>query len=153
MSYQQRSLLGENGVELVVALYDGMVRFLRRAIQAIDDGDVSTRRAAMRRTLMILIHLQTSLRMEVGGSPAKALAEFYAAVFALCLNGSRLSSKAMLNEAIGCILNVREAWSSIAHDPEVLWALSGKVDRAAMLAPLAMPADPQLEHVSSSWSA
>lgn len=153
MSYQQHSLVGENGVELIVALYGGMVRFLRRAIQAIDDGDVAARRAALRRTLTILIHLQSSLRMDIGGSSAKALAEFYAAIFALCLNGSRLASKDKLNEAITCILNVREAWSTIAHDPEVMRVLSTRTDPVIMRVPLPAPADTPQEHITSSWSA
>ncbi len=33
MSYQEQSLSGATGVELVVALYDGTIRFLYRAMQ------------------------------------------------------------------------------------------------------------------------
>lgn len=124
MNYQQQSLAGKNGVELIVALYDGMVRFLHRAIKAIESNDVAERRIAVKRTLDILMHLQSRLRMDVGGSSAKALAEFYAAVFALCIDGSRLASTARLREAISCIRDVRDAWQTIAHDPEVLRALN-----------------------------
>lgn len=56
--------------------------------------------------------------MDVGG-PAKTLAEFYAAIFALCLEGSRLSSPDRFHKAIECILPVREAWQQVARDPEV----------------------------------
>jgi flagellar secretion chaperone FliS len=91
LNYQQQSVTGKNGVELIVALYDGMVRFLNSAIAATEAGDVQGRRIAVKRVFDILIHLQSRLRMDVGG-PAKTLSEFYAAVFALCLEGSRLSS-------------------------------------------------------------
>ena len=90
-SYQQQAIAGMNGVELIVALYDGMVRFLHRAIEATESGNVQERRIAVKRVLDILMHLQSRLRMDVGG-PAKTLSEFYAAVFALCIEGSRLSS-------------------------------------------------------------
>lgn len=153
MSYQQQSLVGKNGVELIVALYDGMVRFLRKAMQAIDDGDVSARRVALRGALNILIHLQSCLRMDVGGSPAKALAEFYAVIFSLCLQGSRLSSKTLLAEAIRSILDVREAWSAIAHDQEVTRVLSSRPDTAFMHIASQAAANAQQEHVASSWSA
>ena len=53
MNYQQQSLAGKNGVELIVALYDGMVRFLYRGIQAIESGDIRERRIAVKRTLDI----------------------------------------------------------------------------------------------------
>src|SRR5579884_399189 len=117
-SYQQQALAGMNPVELIVALYDGMVRFLNQAITATEAGDVHARRVAVRRVLDILMHLQSRLRMDVGG-PAKALAEFYAAVFALCLEGSRLPSADRFREAVRCVLNVREAWQQVAQDPEV----------------------------------
>ncbi len=62
MNYQQQSLAGKNGVELVVALYDGMVRFLYQAIRAIEANDVTARRVAIKRTLDILMHLQSRLK-------------------------------------------------------------------------------------------
>jgi flagellar protein FliS len=124
MNYQQRTLAGMNPVELIVALYDGMARFLYRAISAIESHDAPGRRVAVARVLEILMHLQSRLRMDVGGNSAKALSEFYASIFALCLEGSRLESAARLREAIGCIRDVREAWGVAARDPEVLRLLS-----------------------------
>ena len=123
MNYQQQALAGLNGVELIVALYDGMVRFLHRAIEAVDAGDVSARRRAVKRVFDILIHLQGRLRMDVGGSSAKALSDFYTAMFALTLQGSQHNSTEKLIEAVGCIRNVREAWQQVARDPEVQKAM------------------------------
>jgi flagellar protein FliS len=117
MNYQQQSLAGLNGIELIIALYDGMVRFLYRAIEGIEAGDVHARRRAIKRVFDILIHLQARLRMDVGGAPARSLSDFYTAMFALALQGSQQKSKARLLEAIGCIRNVREAWQQVALDP------------------------------------
>lgn len=150
MSYQQQSIAGMNGVELVVALYDGMTRFLYRAIQAIEANDIPERRMNIKRTLDILMHLQSRLRMDTGGSSAKALAEFYAAIFALCIDGSRLASTARLKEAISCIRDVREAWHTISHDPNVLATLQENQGPPRMMPPSMAPAQ---EPVSSSWSA
>jgi flagellar secretion chaperone FliS len=153
MNYQQQSVAGMNGVELIVALYDGMVRFLYRAIQAIEANDISERRIAIKRTLDILMHLQSRLRMDMGGSSAKALANFYAAIFALCIDGSRLASTVRLKEAISCIRDVREAWHTISRDPDVIRMLQEN-RRSEMLrlpSPAAIPPTP--EPVSSSWSA
>jgi flagellar secretion chaperone FliS len=153
MNYQQQSLAGKNGVELVVALYDGMVRFLYRAIQAIEANDVSERRIAIKRTLDILMHLQSRLRMETGGSSAKALAEFYAAIFALCIDGSRLASTARLKEAISCIRDVREAWHTISQDADVLRALQEKRPSNILRMPTPSAVQTVQEPVSSSWNA
>lgn len=153
MNYQQQSLAGMNGVELIVALYDGMVRFLYRAIHAIEANDVPGRRAAIKRTLDILIHLQSRLRMDIGGSSAKALAEFYAAIFALCINGSRLASTASLKEAISCIRDVREAWHTISHDPDVIRLLQERQQTAITRIPSPALITPPQETMSSSWTA
>jgi flagellar secretion chaperone FliS len=117
MNYQQQSLAGLNGIELIIALYDGMVRFLYRAIDGIEAADEHARRRSIKRVFDILIHLQARLRMDVGGTPARSLSDFYTAMFALALQGSQQKSKARLLEAIGCIRNVREAWQQVALDP------------------------------------
>jgi len=117
MNYQQEALAGLNGIELIIALYDGMIRFLHRAVEAIEAGDAHGRRRAIKRVFDILIHLQARLRMDVGGTPAIALSDFYTAMFALALQGSQQKSPAKLLEAIGCIRNVREAWRHVALDP------------------------------------
>lgn len=117
MNYQQQSLAGFNGIELIIALYDGMVRFLYKAIEGIEAGDTHARRRAIKRVFDILIHLQARLRMDVGGSPGRALSEFYPAMFALVLQGSRENSAAKLLQAIADIRNVREAWQQVALDP------------------------------------
>jgi flagellar secretion chaperone FliS len=148
MNYQQQSLAGLNGIELIIALYDGMVRFLYRAIDGIEAGDVHARRRAIKRVFDILIHLQARLRMDVGGTPARSLSDFYTAMFALALQGSQQKSKARLLEAIGCIRNVREAWQQVALDPAAqkmiprnLRTVEERISSAAL--PLIKP---QLEH-------
>lgn len=154
MIYQQQAVAGMNPVELIVALYDGMARFLYRAIAAIERKDAADRRTAIGRVLQILMHLQSRLRMDVGGSSAKALAEFYASIFALCLEGSRLESAERLKEAIACIRDVREAWSVAARDPEVLRQLAEQSGETA--SPIAIPAirpGGPAEPAHSSWTA
>ena len=74
-SYQNCALEGASAVELTVALYDGIIRFMRRAIEAVDQGDTIERRIAVRRAMDIVMHLQATLKMDVGGRPAEVLAE------------------------------------------------------------------------------
>ncbi len=152
MNYQQQAIAGMNPVELVVALYDGMVRFLYRAIAAIEAGNVRERRIAIKRTLDILMHLQSRLRMDVGGSSAKALSEFYAAIFALCIEGSRLSSPERLKEAIGCIRDVREAWHIVSKDPELIRFLAQEQARQRLRAPTPPPPIPGPTETTASWT-
>ena len=93
-SYQEHALDGASAVDLVVALYDGILRFLYAASAAVERGDQDGRRAAVKRALDIIIHLQARLRMDVGGRPAQALSEFYASIFAQILQASQSASQA-----------------------------------------------------------
>ena len=118
-SYQDCALDGASAVDLVVALYDGIIRFLYAACYAVDHGDETGRRAAVKRALDIIIHLQARLRMDVGGAPAEVLSEFYASTFALILQGSQSASRGKFELAIACVRNVRDAWRQAAQDPNL----------------------------------
>jgi flagellar protein FliS len=112
--YQQHCLEGASAVDLVIALYEGMIRFLYAAAEASDRGDVESRRASVKRALDIIIHLQARLRMDIGGRPAKALSEFYVAIFATILQASQSASRPKFDHAIACIRTVRDAWKRVA---------------------------------------
>lgn len=116
-SYQEHALEGASAVDLVVALYDGILRFLHTASAAADRGDAEGRRAAVKRALDIIIHLQARLRMDVGGRPAQVLSEFYASIFAQILQASQSASRQKFEHAIDCVRNVRDAWKQAARDP------------------------------------
>ena len=115
-SYREHALEGASAVDLVVALYDGIIRFLSAAIEAVDRNDADGRRAAVKRALDIILHLQARLRMDVGGRPAEALGEFYVSIFAQILQASQSASKPKFEHAIACVRNVRDAWREVAKD-------------------------------------
>jgi flagellar protein FliS len=118
-NYQGYGLEGASPVDLVVALYDGIIRFLHAAADAVDRRDTEGRRAAAKRAMDIIIHLQSRLRMDVGGRPAEALSEFYTVIFAEILQASQSASRQKFEHAIGCVRNVRDAWRQVAADSSV----------------------------------
>ena len=118
-TYREYALEGASAVDLVVALYDGILRFLHEANAAVARGDQEGRRAAVKRALDIIIHLQARLRMDVGGRPAQVLSEFYATIFAQILQASQSASRQKFDHAIDCVRNVRDAWRQVARDPSV----------------------------------
>jgi flagellar protein FliS len=117
--YQEHALEGASAVDLVVALYDGILRFLYAASGAVERNDATARRIAVKRALDIIIHLQARLRMEVGGRPAQALSEFYASIFAQILQASQSASQQKFEHAIECVRSVRDAWRQVAKSSGV----------------------------------
>jgi len=152
--YRQHALEGASAVELVVALYDGILRFLHEAVAAVERGDVDGRRQAVKRALDIIIHLQARLRMDVGGRPAESLSEFYAATFAQILQASQAASKRKFEHAIECVQTVRDAWREVAKDPNATPAPLGAMSIPAHTGPEAdLPRSEMEAETVSSWTA
>ncbi len=118
--YHQAAIESANGVQLIVALYDGLQRFLTQAAVACEVRDESARREAARRALNIVIHLQANLRMDAGGASALRLSDFYTAVFADVLRASATASRQLFLDTAREVRNVREAWKIVAQDPAAL---------------------------------
>ena len=153
-NYQQQALMGATGVELVLALYDGLIRFLYRAIQCVEAEDISGRRIAVSRALDILMYLQARLRPDIGGSTAQSLSDFYAAMFTLALEASHYESVEQFQEVISSIRNVRDAWLIAAKDPDATRVLPRELRTIEEL--FATPPPPAAiadEPRSSRWSA
>jgi flagellar protein FliS len=115
-NYQEHSLEGASPVDLVVALYDGIIRFLYAAIAAVERDDIAGRRVAVKRALAILIHLQARLRTDIGGRSAQVLSEFYASMFALILQASVGNSTERFEEVIGFVRTIRDTWRQVAAE-------------------------------------
>jgi flagellar protein FliS len=153
-SYQQQALVGATGVELVVALYDGVIRFLYRAIQCVEEDDVHGRRTAVKKVIDILMYLQARLRPDKGASVVASLADFYATMFTMTLEASHLESKEQFEEVIGFVRNVREAWVVVARDPEAGKVLPRELrTREERFVPQAEVYAEAGEGTASSWSA
>lgn len=115
-TYQAHMLEAASPVELTIALYDGIVRFMNQAIEAVERNDSDDRRAAVKRAMDIVMHLQVTLDRNRGGKPAEALSEFYTAMFALMLQGSQANSRQKFEQVIANVRNVREAWKQASRE-------------------------------------
>ncbi|WP_047488575.1 flagellar export chaperone FliS [Terriglobus sp. TAA 43] len=155
MNYQEQALSGATGVELIVALYDGWIRFLYRAAAACEADDVIERRYAVKRALDILMYLEARLRPDIGGEPAKALSDFYAAMFTMTLEASHSGSAEEMRNVIACVRNVKEAWAVVAKDPAANRALPRELRTAAERRglPVAVPQQQSMSSGQPRWSA
>ena len=152
-NYREHALDGASAVDLVVALYDGIIRFLYAAAGAVDRGDEDGRRAAVKRALDIIIHLQARLRMDIGGKPAESLSDFYAAIFAQILQASQSASRPKFEHSIDCVRNVRDAWREVAKDPAANPHSASVLMMPARIQPETHRAENEASTTHSSWTA
>ncbi|QHS51333.1 flagellar export chaperone FliS [Edaphobacter sp. 12200R-103] len=153
-NYQQQILMGATGVDLILALYDGLTRFLYHAIQCAEEKDVTGRRIAVSRALDILMYLQARLRPDLAGSTAQSLSDFYAAMFTLALEASHYESVEQFQEVIASVRNVRDAWLVAARDPDANRVLPRELrTKEELFATPLPPAIAAEESQASRWSA
>jgi flagellar protein FliS len=156
-SYQEQALAGATGIELIIALYDGTIRHLHRAMQCCAEDDVTGRRIAVKKAVDIVMYLQARLRPDVGGKPAVALGEFYAAMFTMILEASHFASAEQFQDVIACVRNVRDAWMIAARDPEAGKVLPRELrtreERFVAVDAAIVAGNAVEERVAASWSA
>jgi flagellar protein FliS len=152
-NYQEQALTGATGVELILALYNGLVRFLYQAQACMDEGDVRGRRLSVKKALDIVMYLQARLRIDLGGDTAQVLNDFYAAAFTLILEASHANSRERMDEVIQCVRSVREAWVIAARDPAAGRVLPRELrTREERFVP-AISMEATAERSSAGWSA
>jgi flagellar protein FliS len=76
-------------MELVIMLYDGAIRFVGEAREAILRKDLSARTEATRRALDIVSELQMTLNVENGGEIARELDRLYSYISSRLLDVTR----------------------------------------------------------------
>ena len=113
-AYLQTHVQSRSPLELVVMLYDGLLRFLGDAGGAIDGGDLPAKRDAISKALAVLSELQSTLNMEQGGEVATSLDALYTYVNGRLLDASMQNDRAPLDESARLLRTLREAWAEIA---------------------------------------
>jgi len=113
-AYLQTQVQSRTPVELVVMLYDGAIKFLGQAREAMATGDMVAKRHALSRGLAIVQELQHMLNMEAGGEIAERLDGLYTYVLGRCYEANAQRDALGLDEAIKLLTPLRDAWADIS---------------------------------------
>lgn len=100
-------------VRQVVMLYDGTIRLIQQAIDAIKQQDFETRYNTIAKATEIVSGLQNSLDFEQGGDVSKILYDYYASIDARLFTVHRSNSIVMCEQIIKELKMMRNAWDSI----------------------------------------
>ena len=113
-TYRRTEIQSRTPLELVVMLYDGLLRYMAEAREATARCDIPTRRRAISRALAIVSELQSTLDMEAGGAIASSLDALYAFVTARLTEASFKQDPRPVDEAIRVVTTLREGWVGIS---------------------------------------
>lgn len=113
LSYREMTVQGASPVQLVIRLYEQAIEDLRRAIIAMEKGDIESRTGALNHALKVIAHLQGTVDMARGGEVAANLQRFYNAIRNKLLEAQFKQSTRILEEQISQLMLVHEAWLEV----------------------------------------
>lgn len=121
-AYFKTQLTTTSQGELVVLLYDGAIKFLRRAKEKMEEKDYAEKGVYISKTLDIIQELDSSLDMEKGGDLSKNLRGLYLYAQGRLLKANLKMDQELVEEVIVMLSSLREAFSSIVNNPEAIQA-------------------------------
>jgi flagellar protein FliS len=113
-AYRQTEVRSRTPLELVVMLYDGAIKFMSAAQDAIGRGDLLARKTAISKTLAIISELQSTLNMDQGGAIAASLDELYRWSNSRLFDATVKNDAAPIEEVLQAFRTLRDGWQEIA---------------------------------------
>ena len=109
--YKQNHMNTAQPGDLVVMLYDGIVRFLTNAVRASEESDPATTGYSITRALDIIAYLQAILRSDVAPELADRLDSAYSAWSTGLVKANIDRDPEALREILGQVQGLRDAWN------------------------------------------
>jgi flagellar protein FliS len=116
-SYRNTQVQSRTPLELVVMLYDGALKFMGTARDAIERRDIPARRDALSRTLAIISELQSTLNLAEGGQVAAELDRLYSYANERLLEAAMKNEVAAIDDVKRVFEILRDGWNTIATQP------------------------------------
>ena len=113
-TYYQTHVQSRSPLELVVMLYDGAIRFLDQAGEAMARRDMPKKGEALSRALAILAELQSTLNVEQGGEVAAQLDGLYTHMTHRLIEANVQRDQRPIDEVAGLLRTLRDGWVQIA---------------------------------------
>ena len=105
--------------KLILMLYDGALVSLRTASVAMQNKDIPTKGLSISKAIDIILNgLRVSLDLNAGGELAERLDALYEYMANRLLHANLHNNQAALDEVIGLLGTLREAWAAIADKVE-----------------------------------
>jgi flagellar protein FliS len=117
-AYREANVQGASPVEVVIMLYDVLVRDLKKVIGAIRASDIQERVDQSNHAFQVLQELECLLDMERGGTTARDLSRFYSHVRAKLMEVQFKLDSAILQRQIEMVLDLRQGWVEAMGVPE-----------------------------------
>lgn len=111
--YQQTSVETASPTRLVIMLYDGAIRFLSKALPAMEQMNYYEQSYFIGKAQDIIAHLTATLDHEAGGSVADTLADMYVRLYDMLTDANIHDRPEKVLKVINALKEIREAWIEV----------------------------------------
>lgn len=112
--YKEQQILNATPAERIVLLYNGAIKFLLKAKEAIDEQNVQERFNNNKRASDIIFYLQDTLDMEKGGEIATNLHRIYGYMLRRLIDVDMKNDKEAIDDVIEKLRELNASWQKIA---------------------------------------
>ena len=112
--YRDNQINTSSPAETVLMLYDGMIKFLRAAIERLEQGDVEEKAKLIEKAVNIIDYLQSCLDKEKGGEIAVNLDRLYGYMMIQLTEANLKNDRVKIDDVIILIQPIRDAWAEIS---------------------------------------
>lgn len=112
-AYEKANVHTADQRQLILMLYDGAIRFMRKAIQKIDENDVESAHNYLIRTRNIVSELLATLKPEKAGELGTHLQQLYVYIFNRLVQANLSKDKEGVEEVIKLMSTLREGWAGV----------------------------------------
>ena len=110
-TYQNVNVQTSNQKQLILMLYDGMSRFMTKAIEAINQKDFESAHTNLSKVGMILLELLSTLREEKGGEIAQNLKKLYVFCYEQIVIANLKKDVSIIVDVRKILNNLRKGWA------------------------------------------
>lgn len=109
-AYKKTDVMTANRETILLMMYAGAIRFLKKAIEAHEKNEVAEKLTAIQRTQDIINELRATLNFEVGGEIATSLSSLYDFVLDRLIQATIEKKVEHLQEALSILNTLNTAW-------------------------------------------
>lgn len=140
-AYKAVTYREESKTMQVVMLYEGILRFVRQAREAIEKGDIEARYNSLTKACEIINGLQISLDFKEGGDIAQLLYDYYAGLDQRLSHLHFQQDLALCDVCISHLTMMKEAWEDVHKNTEDKRSSGGSGDDFIRIKLSTLPTD------------
>ena len=116
--YKEIGINTSQPLKLVIMLYDGAITFLKKSIEYAENKDIKNKNIYANKARDIILELNNSLNLEVGGEMASNLKRLYFFMNRHLFQANLKNDMQGMREVILMLSDLREVWQEISNQKE-----------------------------------